>query len=252
MDLYFQGMAWFNKGPTPDHMARARSFFQRALALDPGSVEALVGLAYVDGMTSFSLSDNQVAGFAVAEAASTKALSLAPDNALAHLLLGCTEICTNRVAQGIAECERALRLNRNLADAHATIGAAKILVGRAAETEAHVQEALRLSPRDSGVYRWLHWMGLAKLMIGADAEAVAWLRRSLETNRNNPLAHFHLGAALVLIQEPDEARAAVQEGLTLDPKFTIRRMRRMSDHPTFRAEGKRIRDGMRMAGVPEG
>ena len=87
MDLYFQGMAWFNKGPTPDHMARARSFFQRALALDPGSVEALVGLAYVDGMTSFSLSDNQVAGFAVAEAASTKALSLAPDNALAHLAL---------------------------------------------------------------------------------------------------------------------------------------------------------------------
>jgi len=56
----------------------------------------------------------------------------------------------------------------------------------------------------------------------------------------------------VLIQEPDEARAAVREGLTLDPTFTIRRMRRMSDHPTFRAEGKRIRDGMRMAGVPEG
>jgi TolB-like protein len=253
MDLYFQGMAWFNKGPTPDHMARARSFFQRALALDPGSVEALVGLAYVDGMTSFSVSDNnQVTGFAVAETASTKALSLAPDNALAHMLLGCSEICTNRVAQGIAECERALQLNRNLADAHATIGAAKILIGRAAETETHVKEALRLSSRDSGVYRWLHWTGLAKLMIGADAEAVAWLRRSLETNRNNPLAHFHLGAALVLVQEPDEARAAVQEGLTLDPTFTIRRMRRMSDHPTFRAEGKRIRDGMRMAGVPEG
>jgi len=251
MDLYFQGMAWFNKGPTPDHMARARSFFQRAIALDPGSVEALVGLAYVDGM-SFSLTDDQVAGFADAETALTKALSLAPDNALAHMLLGCTEICTNRVAQGIAECERALQLNRNLADAHATIGAAKILIGRAAETETHVKEALRLSPRDSGVYRWLHWMGLAKLMIGADAEAVAWLRRSLETNRNNPLAHFHLGAALVLIQELNEARAAIQEGLTLDPTFTIRRMRRMSDHPTFRAEGKRIRDGMRRAGVPEG
>ena len=31
MDFYFQGMAWFNKGPTPDHMARARSFFQMAL-----------------------------------------------------------------------------------------------------------------------------------------------------------------------------------------------------------------------------
>jgi TolB-like protein/class 3 adenylate cyclase len=252
MDLYFQGIAWFNKGPTPDHMARARSFFERALALDPDSVEALVGLAYVDGMNSAFLFDDRAARFAVAETASTKALSLAPHNAMAHMLLGCTQICTNRVAQGIAECERALQLNRNLAEAHATIGAAKVLIGRATETETHVQEALRLSPRDSGVYRWLHWVGLAKLMLGADAEAVAWLRRSLETNRNNPLAHFHLGAALVFLQRMDEGRVAVQAGLTLDPTFTIRRMRRMSDHPTVRAGGERIRDGIRMAGMPEG
>ena len=31
MDLYFQGMAWLNKGPTPDNVAQARSFFDRAL-----------------------------------------------------------------------------------------------------------------------------------------------------------------------------------------------------------------------------
>ena len=27
MDLYFQGLAWFNKGSTPDNVAQARSFF---------------------------------------------------------------------------------------------------------------------------------------------------------------------------------------------------------------------------------
>ena len=32
MDLFFQGLAWFNKGQTPDTIARARSFFDRALA----------------------------------------------------------------------------------------------------------------------------------------------------------------------------------------------------------------------------
>jgi tetratricopeptide (TPR) repeat protein len=252
MDLVFQGRSWFNKGVTPDHMARARSFFERALALDPESVEALVGLAYVDGMANLSLMEDTLARLAVIEAASTRALSLAPDNPLAHMLLGGAKLCTNREAEGIAECERALQLNRNLADAHAFIGGAKVLIGRAAETETHIREALRLSPRDSGVYRWLHWVGVAKMMIGADADALAWLRRSLETNRNNPLAHFHLGAALALVQKPNEARAVIQDGLTLDPTFTIRRMRRLSDHPTYRAGGKRIRDGMRMAGVPEG
>ena len=42
MDLYFQGLAWFNKGIDPDNVAQARSFFDRALAADPDNVEALV------------------------------------------------------------------------------------------------------------------------------------------------------------------------------------------------------------------
>jgi TolB-like protein len=45
MDLSFQGRAWWHKGPTPEHMTQARRFFERALALDPENVEALVGMA---------------------------------------------------------------------------------------------------------------------------------------------------------------------------------------------------------------
>ncbi len=36
------------KGPTPDHLAQARGFFERAVAIDPRSVGALVGMASVD------------------------------------------------------------------------------------------------------------------------------------------------------------------------------------------------------------
>ena len=35
MDFYFQGLAWLNKGFTPDDVAQARSFFDRALIADP-------------------------------------------------------------------------------------------------------------------------------------------------------------------------------------------------------------------------
>ena len=48
MDLYFQGLAWLNKGVTPDNIARARSFFDRALAADPDNVDALIGSASAD------------------------------------------------------------------------------------------------------------------------------------------------------------------------------------------------------------
>ena len=47
IDLCFQGAAWFNRGRTPENMAQARGFFERALALEPGNVEALVGTALV-------------------------------------------------------------------------------------------------------------------------------------------------------------------------------------------------------------
>ena len=42
MDLYFQGRACANKGVTPAYMAQARSFFTRAIALDPKNIEAAV------------------------------------------------------------------------------------------------------------------------------------------------------------------------------------------------------------------
>ena len=45
MDLYFQGLAWLNKGRTPDNVARARGFFDRALSADPDNVDALIGSA---------------------------------------------------------------------------------------------------------------------------------------------------------------------------------------------------------------
>ena len=48
MDLYFQGLAWFNKGMTPDNVAQARSFFDRALTADPDNVDALIGSARAD------------------------------------------------------------------------------------------------------------------------------------------------------------------------------------------------------------
>src|SRR5262249_40889405 len=83
-------------------------------------------------------------------------------------------------------------------------------LGHAEETEAHVYEALRLSPRDIFAYRWMMIVGIAKVQVNADTEAVAWLRRSIDANRNFPLAHFHLAAALALLGSLDEARAAAQ------------------------------------------
>jgi TolB-like protein len=255
MELYFRGIACLHKGLTNEHLAQARDFFERALAFDPGNIEALVGTAIVDlnKGVNFYL-DDRAAPLAAAEVTLVKALVLAPQYAVAHMYLGAVHIFTDRAAQGIVECEHALSLHRNLADAHAWIGLAKYYLGRPEETEAHVHEALRLSPRDIFAFRWMMFVGIAKVVLNAEAEAVVWLRRSIEANRNYPLAHFHLAVALALRGSLDEARAAARVALAFDPGFTIRRFRdgASSDNPNFLAKRERFYEGMRLAGLPEG
>jgi TolB-like protein/class 3 adenylate cyclase len=254
MDLYFQGAAWYHKGVIPEYMAQARGFFERGLALDCGSIEALVGVATVDSMSAAAMVADDLARVAAAEAAVIKALTLAPEHALAHAVFGFIQILMNRAAQGIAECERALGLDRNLALAHGWIGLAKIYIGRSEETEAHIREALRLSPRDIFAFRWMMFVGIAKAQLRADDEAVAWLRRGIEAHRNQPMLHFHLAAALARLGALSEASVAAQAGLALNPGFTIRkyRARPWSDNRTYLAFRERNYEGMRMAGVPEG
>ena len=89
MDLYFQGLAWLNKGTTPDNLERARSFFDRALTADPDNVDALIGSARADAIEgAISFVTDPAAAFAAAEAKLTKALSMVPDHARGHMCLG--------------------------------------------------------------------------------------------------------------------------------------------------------------------
>jgi TolB-like protein/DNA-binding response OmpR family regulator len=255
MDLYFQGMAWYNQGLTTECLAEARGFFERAVALDPRNVDALVGLGVVDMAAAATfMAGDWAARFASAEAALAAALHLAPDHAPAHLWIGIAQIYTNRAARGSAECERALALDRNLANAHSYIGLAKLVSGYAEETEAHVKEALRLSPRDNRAFVWIQFVGTAKILLGSDEEAVSSFQRVIEIDRNYPVAYFYLAAALAHLERLEEARSAVRTGLALRPDFTLARFRvgALSDNARYLAARERIYDGMRKAGLPEG
>jgi TolB-like protein/class 3 adenylate cyclase len=250
MDLFFQGLASLNKGINLENMVHARDYFERALTVDPGNLDALLGVGRVDySVGGAYLSNDRDARFAEAEAKIAKVLSLRPNDALAHEVMGGILIQTKRADQGIAEFERALALDPNLATAHGDIGLAKIFVGHPEETGAQENEALRLSPRDSFAWLWLHFAGAAKMNLGAEEEAVGLFRRSIENNRTNPLAHFFLAATLANLGKSEEARAEAKAGLALDPGFSIHRFRGggENDNPM----GERLMEGMRKAGVPE-
>ena len=161
---------------------------------------------------------------------------------------------SNQHERAIAEHKRALELDRNEVFGHGGIGVAKAYGGHAEDTEGHVEEALRLSPRDTLRPIWLYSVGAAKVYLGLDDEAVRWCQRAIDANRTFMLSHFYLAAALAHLGRLAEAREAVQTGLAINPKFTLRFFRHNApgDSPVFRAQYERALTGMRLAGVPEG
>jgi tetratricopeptide (TPR) repeat protein len=102
---------------------------------------------------------------------------------------------------------------------------------------------------------WLTFVGIAKIYLGRPEEAADWLRRSVQANRNNPLTHTSLAAALAILGRLEEARAAGREMLALNPKFTIDGFGHFFaffyDIPVNDAGRERIVEGLRKAGLPE-
>jgi TolB-like protein/class 3 adenylate cyclase/cytochrome c-type biogenesis protein CcmH/NrfG len=255
MDLYFQGMAWFNKGRNPADVERARGFFERALALDPDNLDATLGKAVADLQAAVTYQvDDKAERLASVESNLNRVLSQSPNNARAHYLMCRVETHTKRGAQGIAECQRALALNPNLAAARAEIGLEKIFDGHPEETEGPELEALRVSPHDTDANVWVSYMAIAKLYLGAYEEALDLYRRANELNPNYPTGRFIMAADLVELGRLEEAKAEVKAALALNPAFTLRRYRAgaQSDNPVFLKRRERIIEDLRKAGVPEG
>ena len=209
MDHYFLGLAQFNKGTTAEFLDKARSHFDRALELDPDNVDALVGRARVDlALVSNYLSEYRPRRLRSAETDLGKALKLRPDNAIA----------------------------RNLAVAYPPGSALRSVLSAAlTKPRAMSLEALRISPRDTYAGVWMLFAANAKLGLGRDEEAVAWLNRAVELSPMSPMAQFNLAAALARLGRIEDAGEAARAGLELNPSFTISRYRSSphSDNPVY-------------------
>jgi TolB-like protein/class 3 adenylate cyclase/tetratricopeptide (TPR) repeat protein len=255
VDLAMRGWAILNQALSLRRDRAACDLFEAALRLDDHNVEALVGLAFYHGndLRTFA-SINRDEQLHIAETAITKALTLAPGNALAHFVYANFLHISGATERSLRELEFAITLDRNLAWAYADAGFMKVLLGRAEEAEADLTKAIRLSPRDPGLDRWYALLGIADLYLGRLESAFDRLRKSVEINPSVAVPHFFLAAASALSGRAAEAQDARKAGLQLDPNFTVARFRneRRSENSTFLAQRERIYEGLSLAGVPEG
>jgi adenylate cyclase len=258
MDYLLRGRAAL---ATPSRESRAEqvNLYERALALDPRSVEAQSRLAtalaarVMDNMT-----DTATADVARAEVLAEQALATAPHSGLAHQAKGQVLRAQRRFAEAIPEYEMALASNRNWPAILFNLAQCKLFTGSIEETIPLAEQAIRLSPRDPIICLFYEQIGVVHLLHSRIDEAIAWAERA----RNAAPAHTGIRALLASAyasnREGERAAAELAEArrLSSDDRYSslarLLAVRRYWGVSSVRALYEATYFiGLRKAGMPE-
>ncbi len=143
-----------------------------------------------------------------------RALILRPDCAEAHNNLSAILSSQGRHDDAVAHYERALAIRPGYADAHSNLGLALAAQGRTADAMVHFERALALNPGHANAH---YNLGLALAAQGRTADAIAHFEHGLVLNPSHAIAHYSLGTALMAHGGIADAIAHFERALELNP-----------------------------------
>jgi adenylate cyclase len=257
LEYILRGRATANEGAKPDSFTRAIDLFERALVLDPRSVEAQTLLALtLTGRVLAGMTNTRNADIKRAEGLIGQALAASPGDTPAHLAKGQLLRTQGRCNEAIPEFETVIAAHRNSAGALFALGVCKLQTGEIDETIALEAQAIRLSPRDPNVFSRYLVIGQVHLLQSRTEEAILWLEKARIANSGSPWPHTWLASAYALKGDLDRSAAELAEarkllGGNVFPSIAAMRAR-IGGAPTIRALYEAtFLVGMRKAGVPE-
>jgi len=256
-DLIMRGWAWSHRPYSAATWQEAQHAFERALEIDPGSVDARIGLARVlagrlaEGWASSVQQDPTRAKRLLREVIERDATRPA-----AHFTMGVLRRMQNRLTEARSEFETTIALDPNDARALYHLGVTLMFLGQPEAGIPHIQNAVRRDPHDPNITT-LYWaLGTCHLFLGQTDEAIEFLGKARAANSRLWFPHFYLAGAFGLRGDIDEARAALAQSVKLNPAVSsLSRMRTYnawitnSDHWTL--QEKTLNVGLRRAGLPD-
>jgi TolB-like protein len=222
-DLVMRGWCWYYRPRSAASNQEALRAFEQALELDPGSVNAKVGIARL-------LCVNLVGNFAPRPAGSVErdsarvekllleAIESEPNNSTAHSTMGQFRRVQNRLTESRIEFERAMALGGDYDFVLPQFAWTLLLQGEPEAAIAHGEKWLRLSPRDPTIWGTCLILGWCQLLLNQVDRAIDLLIKSRAANPRPWVAHFGLAAALGLKGDLGGAKAALAESLKLNPE----------------------------------
>ncbi len=189
------------------NLNEALSNYRKALALNPGYVEAHVGVGAI----------SHVQGrFEEAAGSYRKALEIKPDYAEAHYNLGNALREQGDLDGAIASYRMAISSRPGFADACNNLGIALQNQGRAGEALDRYREAISLQPD-----HLMACLNLAALLQqqGRHDEAIDRFRQALSIKPDFAEAHNNLGVSLHAKGQLSEAAAAYRRAVSFNPGY---------------------------------
>jgi len=249
-DLAMQGWEAAYRSAAIEASNEAEALFTKALAADPDSRDARLGLAYarMRGLFLRPAAERR-ARIERADEIVTPLLAANPDLALAHLLKGQVLLQSGQVERGLELIAKAVGLNMSFADAWGLLGAAENRLGREDDSLPHLRYAIRLSPRDPLVGFWLTAIAAGEFSAGEEARALEDLRKATTVNARSPVPYLWIAAITARQGDRAAAREALGEYDKRDAGMTLTRLRQPGTSALRFTDT--LLDGLRKPGMKE-
>lgn len=205
---------------TRENLIRARELYAAAYEADSNWAWPLAGTAlthWFDAKQGWTESRDESIrlGFGFAE----RATEIDPNGPLGHYALGNMYFLTNQPERGTELQRKAIELAPN--DFNMVAGMAMRIKDFGQERGAIelFENAMRLSPK----HPW--WVpfgyGLALHLVGRKEDAVQTYKKAIDLGAKNARTYARLAAVYVDMGRMDDAKAAVEEALRLEPNYTV-------------------------------
>ena len=251
--MLLQVEAYRNHPPTSEQDALAIERLEKALQLEPRSVEAMVALSKVLLRPLMQFGPDETTKVRVRRAQNLidEARKIAPD--IRHVLDAQAVMLVTEGRWDEAQSAYRHLLDRYPDDVHLLnqVAICSIVLGRSEEALPLLRKAVSLGPDDPWAFTHEANLGLAFVRLGRDGEAVEWLRRAKQDAPVVPASVYSLlAAAYAQLGRIDDAHRELAAYIAKEPWVTVRwlRHRRRSSEVAV-AERTREIDGLAKAGL---
>jgi adenylate cyclase len=216
-DHYMRGL-WWNYQFDPEGNRRAEHLMRRAIEIDPTSALGHMGLARVLSVRIWwGWTEDREADGRTAYAAARRAIELDDRDPYTHYASTWPSLIRREHEGALAEAQKAIDLAPNFALAYLVLGAIRLFLGRFDQVADPIQRAIRLSPHEPLIFNCYSSLALAKYHQGQYDEAAKLARLGIGIRFHHTL-YRTLAACYGQLGRTEEARGALAEMRRLMPK----------------------------------